>query len=73
MRCQKCGGQASVEVRRHHARFCNEHFVEFVGRQVERAIESQAMFTSDDRVLVVVSGGKDGLALWDVLRRLGSG
>ncbi len=71
MRCQKCKGQASVEVRRHHAAFCNGHFIEFFDRQVERAIEGEKMFTQDDRVLVVVSGGKDSLALWDVLRRLG--
>jgi tRNA-5-methyluridine54 2-sulfurtransferase len=70
MRCQKCKGQASVEVRRHHAAFCSDHFVEFFDRQVERAIEGGKMFTRDDRVLVVVSGGKDSLALWDVLRRL---
>ena len=71
MRCLKCRGQASVEVRRHHAAFCNEHFIEFFDRQVERAIESGRMFTRDERVLVVVSGGKDSLALWDVLGRLG--
>ncbi len=71
MRCQKCKGQASVDVRRHHAAFCNEHFIEFFDRQVERAIEGEKMFTREDRVLVVVSGGKDSLALWDVLRRLG--
>jgi len=71
MRCRKCGGAASVEIRRHHTAFCNEHFTEFFDRQVERAIEGERMFTRDDRVLVVVSGGKDSLALWDVLRRLG--
>lgn len=71
MRCQKCKGQAAVEIRRHHAAFCNEHFVDFFDRQVERAIEGEKMFTRSDRVLVVVSGGKDSLALWDVLRRLG--
>lgn len=71
MRCRKCGGAASVEIRRHHTAFCNEHFTEFFDRQVERAIEGEHMFTRNDRVLVVVSGGKDSLALWDVLRRLG--
>src|SRR5215472_1018226 len=70
MRCQKCKGPASVEVRRHNAAFCNDHFIEFFDRQVERAIEGEKMFTRADRVLVVVSGGKDSLALWDVLRRL---
>jgi tRNA-5-methyluridine54 2-sulfurtransferase len=71
MRCQRCKGDAAVEVRRHHAAFCGEHFIEFFDRQVERAIEGERMFTRDERVLVAVSGGKDSLALWDVLRRLG--
>ncbi len=71
MRCQTCKGTATVEIRRHHAAFCNEHFIEFFDRQVERAIERGRMFTPGDRILVAVSGGKDSLALWDVLRRLG--
>ena len=73
MRCQKekCTAGATVEIRRHHTAFCNEHFLEFFERQVARAIEHERMFTRDDRVLVAVSGGKDSLALWDVLRRLG--
>jgi uncharacterized protein (TIGR00269 family) len=71
MRCQKCPAPATVELRRHHAAFCNDHFVEFFDRQVERAIDEDRMFTRQDRVLVAVSGGKDSLALWDVLRRLG--
>ncbi len=71
MRCQRCKGDATVEVRRHHTAFCNEHFIEFFDRQVERAIEGEHMFVRGERVLVAVSGGKDSLALWDVLRRLG--
>ena len=71
MRCRKCAAGATVELRRHHTAFCNEHFLEFFERQVQRAVEHERMFTPDDRVLVAVSGGKDSLALWDVLRRLG--
>ncbi|HEV2439425.1 MAG TPA: ATP-binding protein [bacterium] len=73
MRCrkEKCTAGATVEIRRHHTAFCNEHFLEFFERQVARAIEHEHMFTPDDRVLVAISGGKDSLALWDVLRRLG--
>ena len=71
MRCQKCRSEASLEIRRHHAAFCATHFLDFFERQVERAVETGKMFTREDRVLVVVSGGKDSLALWDVLCRLG--
>ena len=35
--------------------------------QVARAIDDHDMFDRDDRILVAVSGGKDSLALWDVL------
>ena len=39
--------------------------------QVARAIKSEKMFGKDDRILVAVSGGKDSLALWDILLKLG--
>jgi uncharacterized protein (TIGR00269 family) len=38
---------------------------------VERAIAHERMFGPADRLLVAVSGGKDSLALWDVLADLG--
>ena len=71
MRCMKCGEQAWVEMRRHHAAFCAEHYVQFFETHVERNIKSKKMFTHDDKVLIAVSGGKDSLALWDVLLRAG--
>ncbi|HWL91201.1 MAG TPA: ATP-binding protein [Actinomycetota bacterium] len=60
-----------IEVRRHHAAFCTEHFLTMFRTQVEKAIRRQEMLVPDDRVLVAVSGGKDSLALWDVLLDLG--
>lgn len=71
MRCLKCRGTASVEVRRHRAAYCSPHFLEFFEAQVNRAITSQRMFRSGERILVAVSGGKDSLALWDILLRRG--
>jgi tRNA-5-methyluridine54 2-sulfurtransferase len=67
VRCLKCREDAWVELRRHNAAYCNTCFVGFFHDQVERAIRSHRMFTRDDNVLVAVSGGKDSLALWDVL------
>jgi tRNA(Ile)-lysidine synthase TilS/MesJ len=37
----------------------------------QRTIEKYEMFTPEERILVAVSGGKDSLALWDVLLELG--
>jgi len=71
MRCRRCKAPAVIEVRRHNAAFCRDCFVHHVREQVRRAIEGFDMFTPTDRILVAVSGGKDSLALWDVLLDLG--
>jgi uncharacterized protein (TIGR00269 family) len=71
MKCRRCREPAVVEVRRHNAAFCRDCFELHVRTQVERAIAAYEMFGRDDRILVAVSGGKDSLALWDVLLELG--
>ena len=67
MKCTKCGDRATLELRRHNAAFCATDFQEFFRKQVREAIRKYRMFGPDERVLVAVSGGKDSLALWDVL------
>ena len=67
MKCKRCGGSAVVEVRRHNAAFCKDCFPVVFRNQVRRAIDEYDMLTPSDRILVAVSGGKDSLALWDVL------
>lgn len=67
MRCTRCGGRAVVELRRHNAAFCGDCFQGVFRKQVARAIDDHDMFDRGDRILVAVSGGKDSLALWDVL------
>jgi uncharacterized protein (TIGR00269 family) len=67
MKCRKCGGGAVLELRRHNAAFCAPDFQDFFRNQVREAIRRHRMFTREEQVLVAVSGGKDSLALWDVL------
>jgi len=67
VKCRKCGGSAALELRRHNAAFCAPHFQEFFKKQIAEAIHKHRMFTRDEAILVAVSGGKDSLALWDVL------
>jgi uncharacterized protein (TIGR00269 family) len=71
VRCRRCSGPAVIEVRRHNSAFCKDCFVVVVREQVRRAIKKFDMFAPRDRVLVAVSGGKDSLALWDILLELG--
>jgi len=60
-----------IDIRRHNAAFCTPCFLHHCREQVRRAIDDYAMFGADERVLVAVSGGKDSLALWDILLGLG--
>ncbi|MBO8128810.1 MAG: tRNA(Ile)-lysidine synthetase [Peptococcaceae bacterium] len=71
MRCKKCGQKACMEIRRHRAAFCPEHLIEHLQNQVARAIKKFKMFAPNEKLLVAVSGGKDSLALWDMLLDLG--
>lgn len=71
MKCRSCRGQAVIDVARHNAAFCAECFVRHCREQVTRAVEHHRMILPGERVLVAVSGGKDSLALWDLLLDLG--
>ncbi len=71
MKCRKCGEKASVNMRQHKLALCKEHYLEWVPEQTERFIKKYEMFTHYEKILVAVSGGKDSLALWDILNRLG--
>ena len=71
MKCRACRSPAIIEVRRHNAAFCLDCFLKHCRDQVARAIHDFRMLAPADRVLVPVSGGKDSLALWDILLDLG--
>jgi uncharacterized protein (TIGR00269 family) len=71
VKCKVCRAHAAVDIRRHNAAFCTEHFLEHVQNQVLRTINEFHMFDRDARLLVAVSGGKDSLGLWDILLDLG--
>lgn len=58
-------------MRHHRLALCGEHFGEWFVNQTQRTIEKYDMFDRSTRVLVAVSGGKDSLALWQVLTQLG--
>ena len=70
-KCRVCGERAIIDLPRHNANFCAEHLLQLCRRQVEKAIKDHDMLSPDDRILVAVSGGKDSLAVWDILLDLG--
>ena len=66
-----CREPAIIDIRRHNANFCAEHFLRLCRDQVPKAIDEFAMIAPGERALVAVSGGKDSLAVWDILLDLG--
>src|SRR5439155_14613940 len=71
MRCRRCRQPPVIELRRHNAAFCRDCFFHHVQEQVRRTVHDFQMMGPGARVLVAVSGGKDSLALWDLLLDLG--
>ena len=69
MKCTVCREPAIIDIRRHNAKFCTEHFLKLCRDQVAKAIKEFGLLESGDRVLVAVSGGKDSLGLWDSVTR----
>lgn len=71
MKCRVCRDSAIIDLRQHNANFCADHFVRFCHDQVEKAIKEFSMCSPGERLLVAVSGGKDSLAVWQILTELG--
>ena len=71
MKCRKCGARATLELRRHNTALCSADYLDFFRHHTLETVRRWKMFTRDEPVLVAVSGGKDSLALWDVLLEAG--
>ena len=71
MRCRICGGKPIIYMPHHRLALCKEDFIRWFENYTQKTIKEFRMFSKEDRILVAVSGGKDSLALWLVLRKLG--
>ncbi|MDH4168122.1 MAG: adenine nucleotide alpha hydrolase family protein [Acidimicrobiia bacterium] len=71
MKCRVCKAPAIIDIRRHNANFCTDHFLRLCRDQTAKAIKDFSMLEPGAHVLVAVSGGKDSLAVWDILIELG--
>ena len=69
-KCIRCRQQAEIHLPSHHANFCPDCFLLFFQRQVSRGLKKIPVDVSLP-LMVAVSGGKDSLAVWQVLLDLG--
>ncbi len=71
-RCRVCRKEPTIiQLESYRLNLCLGCFDDFVLRRVKKAIKGYKMIGHSQRILVAVSGGKDSLALWDILIRLG--
>ena len=71
MKCRICKKEASVKLKHYNLPLCEDHFYEFFEKRVKKAIGKFRMFSKEDDILVAVSGGKDSMVVWYVLKKLG--
>jgi len=71
VKCRVCREPAVIDVRRQNANYCRDHFLRMCRDQVAKAIDQFDVLKPGERALVAVSGGKDSLACWHILRELG--
>lgn len=67
MRCEKCSEKAIST----QPVLCKTHFDTYILETVKETIKQFELFLPNDNICVAVSGGKDSLALLDILTRLG--
>lgn len=69
-KCTRCRQQATIPMPSHHANFCQDCFIHFFKTSVLRGIKHFPI-SKETPLAIAVSGGKDSLALWDILEELG--
>jgi tRNA-5-methyluridine54 2-sulfurtransferase len=71
MKCRVCGKPASLSLKAYNTALCAEDFIAFLEKRVLQTIRRYRLINTGEKPLVAVSGGKDSLALWTILNRLG--
>ncbi len=76
MYCKICKSKnkkekAAIYIKHHRLALCKQHFIDWFEKQTEKTIKKFKMFSKREKVLIAVSGGKDSLALWFALHKLG--
>ncbi len=70
MKCTVCKAPAGIRLPSHNSKFCDPCFDKFFLNGVAKGLKMVG-FPPDTPLVVAVSGGKDSLAVWDALNRLG--
>jgi len=71
VRCKRCSQRAVAELPQHRMALCKPCYLDWFSGYTAKSIKKFDMISRDDKILLAVSGGKDSVALWQVLADLG--
>ena len=70
MKCDKCNNQAAYTRKYSGEKLCSNCFSNSILRKTAKTISRYKMIKNDELVAVAVSGGKDSLALLDIMKKM---
>lgn len=70
VKCSFCSREAVTRIEYARLNLCQEHYVEFIEKKVERSIEKYGLLKTGYKVLVALSGGKDSSTALAILAKL---
>jgi tRNA-5-methyluridine54 2-sulfurtransferase len=71
MKCRVCGKPANISLKSYSTALCSEDFASFFEKRVLTTINKYKLIQEGDKPIIAVSGGKDSLALWHIVNKLG--
>jgi len=71
MKCRVCGKPANISLKAYSMALCSDDFTDFLEKRVLTTINKYSLINDNDKPVVAVSGGKDSLALWHIMNKLG--
>lgn len=70
-KCKLCKEPTGIYLPEHRLALCPACYPGWLEKQTARTLKKYKMLVREDKILLAVSGGKDSLALWQILTNLG--
>ena len=70
MTCKNCIGKPVIQLTNNNVKLCKNHFIKYFEKKVKKTIIKFNLIEKDDKTCVAISGGKDSIAVLNVLSKI---